>query len=85
MMGHQGKMMGHQGEMMGHHEGGTAPMVFDAPPAIGTKAMCPVSHEVFTVDADTPHVEHNGKHYVFCCEKCVKKCKANPEKFTAGK
>jgi len=76
----------------GHHEHTTtattaavsAPSVFDAAPAVGAKATCPVSGEVFTVEADTDRAEHDGKHYVFCCSNCVDKFKADPSKF-AGK
>lgn len=40
--------------------------------------ICPVSNE----DAD-PEVTYvyNGKTYSLCCEKCLKKFKANPEKY----
>lgn len=73
----------------GHHEhpaeaaAADAPSVFDAAPAVGTTAKCPVSGEVFTVEADTDHVEYEGKHYVFCCEHCVEKFNADPAKFVS--
>jgi YHS domain-containing protein len=40
--------------------------------------ICPVSKE----DAD-PKVtyNYNGKTYAFCCNKCLKKFKADPEKY----
>ncbi|MCB9649416.1 MAG: YHS domain-containing protein [Deltaproteobacteria bacterium] len=72
----------------GHHADGhhghadeDAPSSFDAPPAAGTLAKCPVSGEVFTVEADTDRAEYQGKHYVFCCSKCAGKFEADPTKF----
>lgn len=65
----------------GHDASEKAPQVFDAPPPVGTKAMCAVSGEVFTVEADTDRAEHDGKHYVFCCSRCVDKFNADPHKF----
>jgi Cu+-exporting ATPase len=61
--------------------GATAPAAFEAAPAVGTRAKCPVSGEVFTVSADTPRAEHGGKHYAFCCPGCKKRFEANPAGF----
>ena len=42
--------------------------------------LCPMSGE--EVDpATAPSVEHAGKTYYFCCEKCEGKFKANPDKY----
>ena len=45
-------------------------------------AICPVSDE--EADADLP-VTHKGKTYYLCCKKCLKKFKANPDKYTGKK
>lgn len=58
-----------------------APKSFDKPPAVGTKATCPVMGDEFTVKKDTPRSEHKGRHYVFCCPACKPKFDANPEKY----
>lgn len=58
-----------------------APVAFDAPPAIGTKATCPVTGEEFTVAAETERSEFEGKHYVFCCNGCKPRFDAEPHKF----
>lgn len=58
-----------------------APKSFDKPPAVGTKATCPVMVDEFTVKKDTPRSEYKGRHYVFCCPACKPKFDANPEKY----
>lgn len=58
-----------------------APMAFDAPPAVGTKATCPVTGEEFTVAADTARSEFEGRHYVFCCPACKPKFDADPHRY----
>ncbi len=60
-----------------------APAAFDGMPAVGTRARCPVSGEVFTVSAETVKAEHKGKTYVFCCAGCKPQFEAEPEKYTA--
>lgn len=60
-----------------------APVAFDAMPAVGTRARCPVSGEVFTVSAETVKAEHQGKTYVFCCAGCKAPFEADPAKYTA--
>lgn len=49
----------------------------------GDTARCPVSGEEFDVTASSPHAEHDGKTYYFCCSGCEKKFKENPQKFTS--
>ncbi|MCB9557276.1 MAG: hypothetical protein H6707_14300 [Deltaproteobacteria bacterium] len=57
---------------------------FDAPPAVGSKAMCPVSKEIFTVAADSQRATTpEGKHVVFCCPGCKKKFEKDPSAFSA--
>lgn len=41
--------------------------------------VCPVSGE--SVDPDEDTYVYNGKNYGFCCSKCIKKFKADPEKY----
>jgi Cu+-exporting ATPase len=48
---------------------------------IGDKTTCPVSGEEFTVSATSPKVELDGKTYYFCCESCVQKFQADPQKY----
>ena len=40
--------------------------------------ICPVSTE--DVDGEITH-SHNGKTYALCCKSCLKKFKADPEKY----
>src|SRR5687768_3309784 len=58
-----------------------APMSFTSRPAVGTKATCPVMNQVFTVVEGTPHAEHDGKHFVFCCEGCKARFDENPRAY----
>lgn len=48
----------------------------------GDKSTCTVTGEEIDVTADTPHSEHEGKTYYFCCTGCKKKFDADPSKFT---
>lgn len=55
-----------------------------AEPATPTEALtnekCPVSGEPVNPQVST---EYNGKKVYFCCEDCVEKFKADPEKYMA--
>lgn len=51
---------------------------------IGDKTKCPISGEEFVVTADSPHAEHDGKTYYFCCPGCEKKFKSDPAKYSHG-
>jgi YHS domain-containing protein len=48
----------------------------------GDKSTCTVTGEEIDVTADSPHSEHNGKTYYFCCTGCKKKFDADPSKYT---
>lgn len=48
----------------------------------GDKSTCTVTGEEIDVTADSPHSEHNGKTYYFCCGGCKKKFDADPSKYT---
>ncbi|MFH1532438.1 MAG: YHS domain-containing protein [Pseudomonadota bacterium] len=61
------------------------PKVFDAPPAVGTKARCPVMGGEFTVTDKTERSEYQGKHVVFCCPGCKPSFDKDPEKFLNAK
>lgn len=61
----------------------TAPKSFAERPEPGTKALCPVSEEVFTVDEDTKVVEYEGRWYAFCCEDCISAFEADPAEYAA--
>lgn len=43
---------------------------------VGDVTRCPTSDEVFTIEADSPKYEHDGKTIWFCCDGCVDKYKA---------
>ena len=58
---------------------------FDAPPPVGTNALCVVSKEPMTVSEGTPQREYKGKHYVFCCPGCMGHFDNDPESFIAKK
>ena len=57
------------------------PVSFDAKPAVGAAATCPVSGESFAVDSDTVMAEHEGRWYAFCCAGCEDKFRASPAEF----
>ncbi len=42
-----------------------------------------MSDDVFTIDADTVAVKHEGGTYYLCCDGCVKKFRAEPAAFIA--
>lgn len=48
---------------------------------VGDKTICPVSHEEFTVTAESPKVELDGKTYYTCCPGCAKKLQAEPKRY----
>ena len=50
---------------------------------VGDITRCPVSGDVFTIDADTSAIEHEGSTYYLCCDGCVKKFRADPASFVA--
>ncbi len=66
----------------------TAPAATTLKPAgeamVGDTTKCPISGEEFVVTASSPHAEHNGKTYYFCCPGCEEKFKADPAKFVQG-
>jgi len=49
---------------------------------VGDRTRCPVSGEEFVVTAESPHVEHEGRTYYFCCAHCVERFQANPAQYT---
>lgn len=48
---------------------------------VGDKTWCPVSGEDFTVDASSPHVEHEGKTYYLCCPGCASRFQKDPTSY----
>lgn len=58
---------------------------FDKMPPPGTKAVCPVMGETFTVTKKSPHSEHKGRIYVFCCAECKPKFDKEPAKYLTKK
>jgi YHS domain-containing protein len=54
-------------------------MAKDAPAKKPVNKTCPVGGE--EVDPSAGTFEYKGKTYGVCCEKCIAKFKANPEKY----
>jgi hypothetical protein len=50
-----------------------------APERVGEQATCPIHGDTFTVTADTPAVEYQGKVVMFGCLGCASAFAANPE------
>lgn len=66
-----------------HHVDANATVVKPGEAKLGDATVCPVSGEHFTVEADSPKAEYQGKTYYFCCNDCVADFQKNPEKFVA--
>jgi YHS domain-containing protein len=45
--------------------------------------ICPVSGDVLDADSTVP-LNDGGKTILLCCKSCVKKYKANPQKYAAS-
>ena len=58
---------------------------FDSPPAVGTRAFCPVMNTEFEVKKDSPRSEYQGRHYVFCCAGCKPMFDKEPAKYAEKK
>lgn len=58
---------------------------FDHAPTPGEKAICAVSGEAFEITAETKTVEHEGRHYAFCCDACAPDFAKEPSKFADQK
>ncbi len=50
---------------------------------VGELTACPVSGEVFVVDADHPYVEYEGDNVYFCCPGCIRRFQRDPEAWLA--
>jgi Cu+-exporting ATPase len=48
---------------------------------VGDVTKCPVSGEVFTVTAASPHADYDGKTYYFCCADCPNAFMKDPQKY----
>ena len=48
---------------------------------IGTKAICPVTGDEFTIHKSTPVVEYKGQEYYMCCPGCDTEFMKDPEKY----
>ena len=59
-----------------------AEIVPDGEAQLGDRTRCPVSGEEFIVTAESPHVEHEGKTYYFCCPDCIQRFEADPAQYT---
>jgi YHS domain-containing protein len=58
-----------------------APTSFEAQPALGTWAKCPVSGDVFQVGKDTEFATYDGRVYAFCCPDCKPDFDKDPAKY----
>ncbi len=71
-----------QGE---HGSGGEAsasgPLVPPGQATIGDRSTCVVSGEEMTITESSPHAEHDGRTYYFCCPPCVQRFQADPHRF----
>ena len=54
---------------------------FSKPPAVGSKAQCPVTGNVFAVQKNTLRSTYKGRHHAFCCDGGKPKFDGNPKKF----
>jgi YHS domain-containing protein len=68
----------------GMHEQGSAdkPVVPITEAKLGDRTRCPVTQQIFIVNASSPKLFYHGKTYWFCCEGCLDKFKQSPERFT---
>jgi Cu+-exporting ATPase len=71
-----------------HHEHGsgdeasaTGPLVPVGQATIGDRSTCTVSGEEITITESSPHSEHDGRTYYFCCAHCQERFEANPHEF----
>lgn len=48
---------------------------------VGDRTTCPISGDEFVVTADSPHLEHEGRTYYFCCAPCVETFRAAPARY----
>ncbi len=48
---------------------------------IGDRSTCTVSGEEITITESSPHSEHDGRTYYFCCPHCQERFEANPHEF----
>ena len=55
----------------------------ESAPAAVTQTICPVSGEELGSMGDAVTVTHAGRTVQLCCKSCVKKFKADPEKYLA--
>ncbi len=62
----------------------TGPLVANGEAAVGDRTTCPIMNEEFTITADSPHAEYEGRTYYFCCPPCVEQFLADPARYTGG-
>lgn len=62
-----------------------APLKAPGEATVGDRTTCPTSGEEFTVTADSPKVEYNGKTYYFCCGGCDTRFARDPERYLKKK
>lgn len=59
---------------------------FALPALLASKQhLCPVTGDILGGDTDAPvPVTEGSRTILFCCKSCVKKYKADPQKYAAG-
>lgn len=63
--------------------GSEQPLVAPGAARVGDRTICIVSNEEFVVEEESPHTEHEGRTYYFCCPPCVARFQADPERYLA--
>ncbi|MBZ0116332.1 MAG: YHS domain-containing protein [Sandaracinaceae bacterium] len=59
------------------------PLVPPGDARVGDRTTCLVTGEEFLVGEGSPHVEHEGRTYFFCCDPCIEQFQADPERYLA--
>ena len=68
-------------ELCGCKRGTQAATSFKRKPKPGTKAVCPVMKQSFTVHAKSELSYYKGRWYAFCCPGCKPKFDKNPSQY----
>lgn len=63
--------------------GSEQPLVPPGEARVGDRTICIVSNEEFIVGEESPHAEHEGRTYYFCCAPCVARFQGDPERYLA--
>lgn len=78
---HHGHRHAHKSMARSTGDEAKAPVSFDKPAPVGTKARCPVMGNEFSISEKSEHSVYKGRHYYFCCGGCKPKFDENPQKY----